>query len=219
MKKDNKNIFEKGNFEPINTNFILDGLNALTEISKVQRKYRKKDMDTLLNELHDSIVGRYLGFAYSNTEKHGFDCKNDENGHVTYLEQKSASWDFDNDKKIAAVFNDTSEEKARAFKDKRVFLALSAWNSASELMFICYGQHEGIGDYLERRVKEQEAKSQRRTQSIQLSTLILKYGFKILAINKTPEEVYTLLTLSNKALYKMDRNCIISLKDYVPITQ
>ena len=216
MENNNLNIFTKGNFEIINTGFTTDGLKAMSAITAVQKQYKKRDIDTLFNELHDSIVGDYLGFTHANTKKHGFDCKYEKNGHTIFLESKVATW---NPKGIRATFNDTNLEKAQAFKDEKVWLALSVWESASEILFICFGQNEKIGEFLERRVKEQIKSSRRRTQNISLSQLIMTYGFSILTITKTPEEIYTLLTLSNKNFRKMDRNCIIDLKNYIPITE
>ena len=69
------------------------------------------------------------------------------------------------------------------------------------------------------RVREQTQKGVRRTQTLKLSQLILKYGFSLLAITKRPEEIYALLTLSKNELRKMDRNCIIDLKDFTPVTE
>ncbi|WP_301336058.1 hypothetical protein [Moraxella nonliquefaciens] len=37
------------------------------------------------------------------------------------------------------TFNDTSEEKAEAFMDKKMFLVLGVWQGLSELKFIIYG--------------------------------------------------------------------------------
>lgn len=54
------------------------------------------------------------------------------------------------------TFNDTSEEKAEAFMDKKMFLALGVWQGLSELKFIIYGQHPDIGEYLLKRIRNRK---------------------------------------------------------------
>lgn len=78
-------------------------------------------MDSLTNEIHDSLVAKYLGFKFINVNKHGFDCKLSQSKEI-FLESKVADI---NAKSWNATFNDTTMIKAQAFKDKRVFLALS----------------------------------------------------------------------------------------------
>ena len=134
MNNDDLSLFKKGNFTPIDESFIIEGTSVLQEVSKVQEKFQKNDTDTFINELRDSIVGKLLGFELVNIEKHGFDCKSKDK--ELFLEVKSASissgtW--------SATFNDTTYEKAFAFMDERLFLALSIWNNASNLLFIAFG--------------------------------------------------------------------------------
>lgn len=210
MKNDELNLFNKGNFENINKNFILDGRKALNTLKDFQEKYEKPDIDSLLNELHDSIVGNYLGFELINTKKHGMDCKYSKEKNV-YLESKVASISSGS---ITATFNDTTYEKAEAFKDKRVWLALSVWNNALDLAFICYGQNEKIGEFLEKGVKKfKEGKTVRSTQSIGLHSLIFDYDFKIVAIGMSKDEIYKMLT-SIRGYKKLDRDKIVELKDF-----
>lgn len=212
----NKNLalFEKGNFELIDKNFMVEGHEVLQKVQEVQEKFHKEDTDTFINELRDSIAGYTLGFELVNVEKHGFDCKMSKDEDY-YLEVKSASFIADS---WQATFNDTTLEKAEAFKDEKVFLALAVWKDASDLLFICFGQNEKIGEYLEEKVKWfKKGNTVRSTQSISLSNLVFKYGFKILAVNKSKEEVISLLRLKNRAFYKMDDDSVISLKDFSDI--
>ena len=197
MQDKNLDYFKKGNYEEIKTNFITDGITALSHVAAFQRKYEKADNDSVINELHDAIVGRHLGFKYVNTNKHGLDCKYDKDIDI-FLESKVASLSADS---ISATFNDTTLEKAEVFKDKKTWLALSVWATESELSFICFGQNEKIGEYLEEKVKTQTQKSQRRTQTISLKELIFTYNFKILPIGQTSGEVITLLTSKSTRSY------------------
>ena len=96
-------LLEKGNFQPINHQFMTEGRVDLLNLAEVQEKYKKGDIDNLLNELHDSMVGYYLGFQYVNIDKHGFDCKYDQDTGI-FLESKVASFTAST---WSATFNDT----------------------------------------------------------------------------------------------------------------
>lgn len=191
---------EKGNYQPINHEFMTESVKALLGLADVQKKYQKGDIDNFLNELHDSMVGHYLGFQYVNIEKHGFDCKYNLTTPI-FLESKVASFSAST---WNATFNDTTIEKAQAFKESNLWLALSIWQNAADLLFICYGQHVGIGEYLEKRVRAflEGHGGVRSTQSVSLSKLIQDYGFRILSIGMQPEDIVALLTLKSKALKK-----------------
>lgn len=170
----------------------------MQEVAKIQEKYDKPDIDTFLNEVHDSTVAKHLHYTHVNTEKHGFDARR-KSAHSgcdsDFLEVKAASFGA---KSLQATFNDTNLEKAALFQQKNVYLALSVWCAAADLLFIAYGQNEAIGRFLEEKVKWFKAgNTVRSTQSITLSDLVRKYGFKIYAISKSPDEIYELLQERN----------------------
>ncbi|MBU4693958.1 hypothetical protein KQ878_03650 [Mycoplasma zalophidermidis] len=193
-------LFDKGEFKKIDLRFVKEGVDVLQQINLVQQKYNKNDTDTFINELRDSIVGNVLGYGLVNIRKHGFDCKK-ENKKI-YLEVKDASFSSDS---WQATFNDTTLEKAKAFQDPRLYLALAVWKGASDLLFICYGQNKKIGEFLEQKVNafKNEGKNVRSTQSITLSKLVFTYGFKIFPVSKSKEEIKQLLLLANKSFNKL----------------
>ena len=211
MKNQDLSQFNKGTFEEINSEFIADGLCVMSGLAEWQKKYNSMDTDTAINELRDAIVGRYMGFQLINKDKHGLDCKLNANTNI-FLESKVCN----NLTKATATFNDTTLEKAEVFKDEKTWLALSMWRSASDLVCICYGQHEGIGEYLEERVRAVANTSSRSTQSISLANLVNKYGFTIVAISMRKEELYTLLTSTYSSLRTMSRDKIIDLSEFTP---
>jgi len=216
MKNENLSLFEKGTFMPIDNQFMIEGHEVLQRVQEVQEKFHKEDTDTFINELRDSIARYTLGFELVNISKHGFDCKLSKNDKC-YLEVKSASFIADS---WQATFNDTTLEKAEAFKDKKVYLALAVWKDASDLLFICYGQNQKLGEYLEEKVKWfKSGNTVRSTQSISLSKLVFDYGFKILAVNKSKEEVLSLLRLKNRAFINMPDNNVITLKEFKNIKE
>lgn len=210
MKDVNLPLLNKGTFTKIDNQFIKEGKKVLQQVQVVQEKFHKEDTDTFINELRDSIAGHTLGFELVNVDKHGFDCKMKEDSY--YLEVKSASFVA---KSWQATFNDTTLEKAEAFKDKKVYLALAVWQGASDLLFICYGQNEKLGEYLEKKIKWfKGGHTVRSTQSISLYKLIFDFGFKILAVNKSKDEVISLLKSKNRSFKNMPEDTVISLSDF-----
>jgi hypothetical protein len=214
MQNEKLGVFGKGNFQKIDSNFMVEGHSVLQEVEVVQDKYAKPDTDTFINELRDSIAGHALGFKLVNLEKHGFDCKLAQDREI-YLEVKSASFGTES---WGATFNDTTLEKASAFKDEKLYLALAVWRNASDLLFICFGQNEAIGDYLESKVRHfKEGNTVRSTQSLGLSRLVFEFGFKIYAVNKSKKDLLELLRLKNKVFYKLEQSSILEIQDFEPI--
>jgi len=211
MKNEKLQLFEKGNFLPMDNNFMIEGHEVLKQVQLIQDKYEKGDTDTFINELRDSIAGHVLGFDLVNVSKHGFDCRKSSDEEV-FLEVKSASYVADS---WQATFNDTTIEKAKSFKDEKVYLALAVWKGASDLLFICYGQNEEIGNYLEKQVKWfKGGNTGRSSQSIALSTLVFKYGFKILAVNRSKKDVLEILRAKNRKFSKLTEDDILSMEEF-----
>ncbi len=205
-------LLDKGNFKPIDTTFLVEGHEVLEEVAQVQEKFKKEDTDTFINELRDSIAGYYLGYDLVNTEKHGFDCKLNESANV-FLEVKSASFAASS---WGATFNDTTLEKADCFSENNVFLCLAVWKNASNLLFVCYGQNQNIGNFLRERVNKflNGYGGVRSTQSISLSQLVFEYGFDIICVNKSKEEVKQILTLKSRVFAHLNPEQLLSLSEY-----
>ncbi|MDY3669408.1 MAG: hypothetical protein SOZ73_01805 [Campylobacter sp.] len=202
-------LFSKGSFVPIDKVFVKESLCALDALTEIQNKYKRMDMDTLLNEIHDSMVGDYLGFSLINTEKHVFDCKYSKSKDI-FLESKVASYYA---KELSATFNDTNLEKAEAFRSSRVWLSLSIWESVTKLLCICYGQNKEIGDFLKNKIINRKEGS-RSTQSITLSSLIFRYNFKLLAVSCTQNELIAKLALHNRKFSELEVEDIQTLKTF-----
>ncbi|RUM55826.1 MAG: hypothetical protein DSY40_03325 [Nautilia sp.] len=162
---------------------------ALEELTKFQEEFKIYDTDTTINEIRDSIVANYLGFDLLNFDKHGFDAKNSKKN--IFLEVKQCSI-FS--KRLGGTWNDTNEEKAKAFSDDRVYTAVGVWKGASDLQFIVFGQNKKLGEYLLERVKAVSNSSTRSTQSISIQKMIKEYGFDVIVPpDKDEKFVYTLL--------------------------
>jgi hypothetical protein len=214
MHNEKLGLFGKGNFQKINNTFMVEGHSVLQEVQVVQEKFDKSDTDTFINELRDSIAGHALGFQLVNLDKHGFDCKISPDREI-YLEVKSASFGAES---WQATFNDTTLEKASAFKDEKLYLALAVWRNASDLLFICFGQNQNLGEYLESKVRHFKAgNTVRSTQSVGLSRLVFEFGFQIYAVNKTRNDLLELLRLKNKVYNKLELASILDIKDFQPI--
>jgi hypothetical protein len=191
-------LFNAGNFEAHNINFLNDVKSALGVLANAAKKYNKLDMDTLLNEFHDSYIGAALGFDKVNTAKHGFDCC-DDNGR--FLESKVSSASASS---YSATFNDTNLEKADSFKKDNVWLAYSIWADPATPICVAYGQHEGIGEFLEEKVRnfKNGYGGVRSTQTISLTNLLFKYGFKLYALDYSKEEVVKFFQENGKGKLK-----------------
>lgn len=187
------NLLSKGNFQPIDDSFIIKSLDAFQIVSDIQESYNKGDTDTFINEVRDSIAASYLNFTHINIDKHGFDARRGTPGSYEFLEVKSASFDA---KSWGATFNDTNQEKVDAFKSNNVYLCLSLWRYASDLVFFAFGSNPNIGHFLEDRMLNRPAGS-RSTQSISLQNLVNQYGFTIYSINKTPDQLLSILQMKS----------------------
>ncbi len=205
-------LMTKGTYKPIDHSFLLEGHEVLEEVARVQDKWNKNDTDTFINELRDSMAGYYLGYDLVNTEKHGFDCKKSIEENI-FLEVKSASFSASS---WGATFNDTTIEKAKCFQSKEVFLCLAIWKNASNLLFLVYGQNKKIGEFLEEKVKSflNGTGGVRSTQTIGINQLIFEYDFDIICVNKTKEEVKSILQLKSRKFIDIPENKILSLKEY-----
>ncbi len=181
-------IFNKGNFQPVSSEFRTEGFLALEELSKFQRKFKIDDTDTTINGIRDAIIANYLGYDLLNVDKHGFDAKSSSTGKFLEVKQcsiSSQSW--------GGTWNDTNEEKAMAFSDERLFTVVGIWKGASDLQCMVYGQSPDLGEHLYRLVVGRKEGS-RSTQSITVQKLINDFGFEVICPpSKTKEFVYNLL--------------------------
>lgn len=187
-------IFQKGDYQEINRDFISEANHAIQPLIAIQNKYNKLDNDSFFNELKDGMVAAYLGYDLINTKKHGLDAKNSQKN--TYLEVKQASFSAQS---WGATFNDTTYEKAEAFEDEKLFLAVGVWAGLSELLFMVYGQNFLIGQYLKQKIDFfNSGGSKRSTQSISVKDLVTKYGFQIMSPTKSKKEIQSIFRLKYK---------------------
>jgi hypothetical protein len=188
-------IFEKGDFQPVPNGFLLKGRAALEELSSFQKEFGIYDTDTTINAIRDGIIAHYLDFDLLNMEKHGFDAKKSTKNE--FLEVKQCSF---SSKSWGGTWNDTNEEKARAFSDKRLFTVVAMWQGATNLAFMIYGQNPALGEHLHRLVVSRKEGS-RSTQSVSIQSLIKDFGFSVIVPpDKTKEYVCNLLVDYQKSL-------------------
>lgn len=191
-------VFEKGNFQPVSTQFRVLGVHALVEISKFQDKFGIYDTDTTINTIRDAIVSNYLDYDLLNVEKHGFDAKSSKTGKFLEIKQCSIS-----SKEWGGTWNDTNQEKALAFGDDRLFTAVGVWKGASDLQFIVYGQNPKLGEDLYTMVVNRK-KGSRSTQSISIQKLIKDYNFSVVCPpDKNKEFVYNILVNYRRNLVQL----------------
>jgi len=192
-------IFNKGNYQPVPSSFRTKGIFALEELTKFQEEFGGWDTDTTINEIRDAIVANYLGFDLLNFDKHGFDAKSSKKNK--FLEVKQCSM-FS--KRLGGTWNDTNEEKAKAFSDERLYTAVGVWKGASDLQFIVFGQNKKLGEYLLQRVKAVANSSTRSTQTISIRKMIKDYNFSVVVPpDKQKEFIYKLLIYYHNSFEKI----------------
>ncbi len=197
LLKNNMEIFNKGDYKPIPTDFRTLGILSLQELSKFQEKFNIYDTDTTINSIRDAIVANYMGFDLLNFSKHGFDAKKSNINEFLEIKQCSIY-----SKRLGGTWNDTNKEKAKAFSDKRLFTAVAIWRGASDLQFIVYGQHKDLGNYLLDKVQNRKDGS-RSTQTIGIDNLIKKYDFSVICPpDKTKELILQLIVSYQRNLNK-----------------
>lgn len=191
------NIFSKGDYKPVPAEFRTLGVLSLDELTRFQDKFQIFDTDTTINSIRDAIVSNYLGFDLLNFNKHGFDAKRSSKDE--YLEVKQCSI---SSRRLGGTWNDTNEEKARAFSDSRLFTVVAVWKGASDLQFMVYGQHKSLGKHLLERVRNRKDGS-RSTQSVGIDSLLKKYNFNLVTPpDKTKEFISTLVINYQRSLAK-----------------
>lgn len=202
------NIFKKGNYKKVPPSFNRKGIFALEELTKFQDEFKTYDTDTTINEIRDSIIGKYLGYDLLNFEKHGFDCKSSKTDKFLEVKQCSIF-----SKSLGGTWNDTNEEKAKAFSDNRLFTAVGVWKGAADLQFIVYGQHKDLGKYLLGRVKAVANSSTRSTQNVSIEKMIKDYKFSVIVPpEKKKNFVYQLLIN-----YKKNISTYLTINDLLTI--
>ena len=185
-----------GKFEKINESFMDETFKAFEILEAIQKKYGKTDNDTIINEARDARVAQVLGYDDINTDKHGWDAKDDTD---RFLEVKQASATANH---ICATFNDTTEEKAEELGSENLTISLAVWSSLKILQFVVYGSNPEIGPFLRDKIVTAKQKGHIRpgTQSISMNDLIFKFGFKIRPVEMSREDIRTFL--SNKSGFK-----------------
>ena len=192
-------LLSKGNFVEIDNSFITQSLDVFQNLSRIQAQYEKYDTDTFMNEVRDTVAAKYLGYTHINTEKHGFDARRkskNKSFDFDYLEVKTASFAA---KSWQATFNDTNLEKADLFAEPNVYLALSVWKGAADLLFVVYGKNQLLGQFLREKVEKFLSGNGgvRSTQSVPIAKLVNDFGMTVYAINKTPDELFDLFLKQN----------------------
>jgi len=204
-------IFKKGSYVPIDNDFITDAIKSMQPLYDIQEKYNKHDTDTFINEIRDSLVGRYLGFELINEHKHGLDGKKAASNQ--YLEVKQASFSAQT---WGGTFNDTNLEKAEAFKDKKTFLVVAIWDGMTELLAMVYGQNPEIGNFLETAVRRVANSSTRSTQSLSVGNLVNTYGFKVIAPpNRSKDDVRQLFITKSASFRATPSDAFVDYDEFV----
>lgn len=183
--------------------------NLLDAISICQEKLNMYDTDRIVNEAKDGLAGRLIGFNVLNRSKNGFDCEN-SNGEL--LEVKAIGHESD----WSATFNDTTEAKALEFKKKNVYIQAPVYLTAKKISFFLIGNNPEVGDFLlDAARKYNKSKSRRCSPKLQVTKMYTKYGFKIVAVDESKEQVVNRLKNKHKKVFSdITVNDIMSVAEY-----
>ncbi|QWR77710.1 hypothetical protein [Candidatus Magnetomonas plexicatena] len=123
---------------------------------------------------------------------------------------------LDNGVHYSGTWNDTNEEKAKAFSDNRLYTAVAIWKGASELQFIVYGQNVELGKYLLERVIAVQNTSTRSTQSVGIDKLIKDYNFSVVCPpDKEVDLILQLIVSYNRTLAEyVNKSNIKRIQDF-----
>ena len=188
-----------GRFEKIDNSFMDETFDAFALLESIQKKYGKTDNDTVINEARDAKVAQVLGYNNINTDKHGWDAKDDND---EFLEVKQASVASHS---IGATFNDTTIEKTEEISKGNVTIALAVWSSLRNLLFVVYGKNAAIGEHLKEKIIRSKANNAIRpgTQTISMKDLIVKFGFKVRPVSMSKKEITETLFGKMKTLNRI----------------
>lgn len=209
MSKDYGNL---SNFALRSEKKVNDGRNVLNALSLYEIEHNVHDTDRCLNEIRDGIAAGLIGFDHDNIDKNGFDCANSKGEllEVKSVNCSSSSW--------GATFNDTTEKKALAFKEDNVYLQVPLWVSAAKISCFFIGSNPEIGEFLLSQVKhynENRKNIIRCTQSLKITKLYKEFGFKIVSVEYTKEQVVEMLKKKYpKAFGSICVDDIMSVEEY-----
>lgn len=194
-----KDLSNLNGFEKMSKEQIEDGIKVLNMITWYQTKYNEPDTDRAINAIRDGIASSIIGYDLCNTAKNGFDCADSTNGHL--LEVKAVNYSA---KSWGATFNDTTEKKALSFTDKNVYLQVPLWVEAGKISFFMIGNNPEVGNWLLEKVNHynKNRKSIRCTQTLSMTKLYKDFGFKIVAVSHTKDQVVKMLRDKHRKAFK-----------------
>lgn len=192
-----KDFVEQDSFALLTKEEMEEYERLLEKIRYYQEKLGMFDTDRILNEARDGKSGYLIGFNYVNKSKNGFDCKN-EKGEL--LDVKSINFCS---KEWCPIFNDTTESKALEFKSKNVYVQVPIFLNARDISFFMIGNNPEVGDFLlNAAINFKKSNSRRCSPKIEVTQLYSKYGFKIVAVDETKEQVVERLKNKYKKAFK-----------------
>lgn len=171
--------------------------------------------DSRINQMmRDGMVASYLGFDATNNGTTGWDAANTTTG--VNLESKTNSI---KSKSYKATFQDTTVAKASRFGNGDVVVALSVFSDVFTPMFAVVGNNPAISQELLERSNKKRLQGVRPNVVIPMKSLINKYGYKVVALDASKEEVLNHLQSKYKRGFKNLTVDDIYTSDEVDFTQ
>lgn len=204
-------FFVRGEFREANE-LPLEAVKIITEeIVDIQEQLGLQ-MNSLMTMYRDGRTGKALGFNLVNYKPNGIDCKHEDK--ELFLEVKSVDWNEDYGLRSIISITNTNMDKAAAFCDRKLFLGVSVWSDANDLMFIIVGQNRELGEEVKKKLQEQLKTGKSACVRPTLYRLIHTYGFKVIAVNRTKEAVANLIDPYHKETKEWLDEVIIDITDF-----
>ena len=219
MAKVKKDLTERGNFIKTTDEYLNDCSGVLRALDKFDKKHGGGCISTQVELIKNSIVGHYLGFEETNKEKQGYDNKMSDESKQVFLEDKQIS--FNRSGEPAAVFNDWTVEKNKAYEKDNVWVAAAIWEHHRKPLCIVFGKtNEGLSDHLEKEtvkryntIRKNPNRVLRNSPSVTVSDLVRKFHFKVLSIEyNDPEKLVE--KLATQHMGKITVDDVVTLDEF-----
>lgn len=180
------------------------------------------------SHIRDKVLGRKIGLPKANFNKTGVDLSNED--ETVFMEVKSLGAYGDNKMhKIKAIFEDSSLDKASYFRDPRILVGIGISGIMNEVGFIIAGEAKNLSDDMEYFVKcfDEEfckdnnlsfksgtCKKGRKQFTVSFSSLINKYGFKIICLDWSKEKTINYIKSQGHSIKKLTNDIFITKEEF-----
>ena len=180
------------------------------------------------SHMRDKVLGRKIGLPKANFNNTGVDLSNED--ETVFMEVKSLGAYGDNKMhKINAIFEDSSTDKASYFKDPRILVGIGISGIMNEVGFAIVGEARSLSEDMEYFVncfdekfckdnnlsfRSGPCKKGRKQFTVSFSSLINKYGFKIMCLDWSREKTLNYIKAQGHSIKKITDDNFITREEF-----